>query len=320
MKWTPRAWPPLVRASAAALALVGALVALGPLWCHDPDTIADPAGTALLPPGSHRFLLTLADGSTLAASTATRTSGGWEVRRLGELRRLPEDQVRQREARRFWLGTDALGRDVLARVLWGGRTSLALGLFALAISTLLGLLVGLVAGWVGGFVDAALMRAADAVLAVPMLVLVLLLAALLRPSTAVLAVVIGLSSWMGVARLVRTQVAALRQREFVLGLRAIGASQARILLRHVLPNALAPLGQDAALRLGDLMLLESSLSFLGFGVQPPTASWGSLLADGQAALGSAWWLVVFPGCLLAASVLAAALLAEGLQEKLHHFR
>ncbi|MGV8039107.1 MAG: ABC transporter permease [Thermoanaerobaculaceae bacterium] len=313
-------WPTLARRSALALGVVGVLAVAGPFVCPAPDAISDPSGTALLPPGSHRILLLLADGSTLAAETAAPLAGGWEVHRLGEVRVVPGESVREVASRRFWLGTDALGRDVLARLLWGGRVSLALGLLALAVSTLLGTLVGLAAGWAGGVLDATLMRLADAVLAVPMLVLVLLLTALLRPSLGVLAVVIGLSSWMGVARLVRAQVQSLRQRDFVLGLRAIGASRTRILLRHVLPNTLAPLGQDAALRLGDLVLIESSLSFLGFGVQPPTASWGSMLADGQAALGSGWWLVVFPGCLLAVTVLATALLAEGLQEKLRHFR
>lgn len=313
-------WPVLARRSALALGLVAGLAIAGPLVCPAPDAIRDPSGTALLAPGSHRVLLLLADGSTVAAETAAPVAAGWEVRRLGEVRVVPGGDVREVESRRFWLGTDALGRDVLARLLWGARVSLALGLLALAVSTLLGTLVGLAAGWAGGALDAALMRLADAVLAVPMLVLVLLLTALLRPSLGVLAVVIGLSSWMGVARLVRAQVQSLKRRDFVLGLRAIGASRTRILLRHVLPNAMTPLGQDAALRLGDLILIESSLSFLGFGVQPPTASWGSLLADGQAAMGSGWWLVVFPGCLLAGTVLATALLAEGLQEKLRHFR
>lgn len=315
-----RRWPGLARGSALALGLVAALAALGPLACGAPDAIRDPSGTALLPPGSRRVLLTLADGSSLAGETARRVAGGWEVRRLGELRLVPGASVREVTSRRFWLGTDSLGRDVLARLLWGGRVSLTLGLLALAVSTLLGTLIGLAAGWGGGLLDAALMRLADAVLAVPMLVLVLLLAAILRPSLEVLAIVIGLSSWMGVARLVRTQVRSLLRRDFVLGLHAIGAGRTRILLRHVLPNALTPLGQDAALRFGDLVLLESSLSFLGFGVQPPTASWGSLLADGQATMGSGWWLVAFPGGLLAATVLAAALLAEGLQEKLRQFR
>ncbi|HPC84515.1 MAG TPA: ABC transporter permease [Thermoanaerobaculaceae bacterium] len=313
-------WPPLARRSALALAVVAALAVVGPLLCQPPDAISDPAATALLAPGSRRLVLTLADGTTLAAEQAVQVGGDWEIRRLGKLRAVPGGDVRGVESRRYWLGTDALGRDVLARLLWGGRVSLALGLLALAVSTLLGAAVGLAASWVGGAVDATLMRLADAVLAVPMLVLVLLLTALLRPSLGVLAVVIGLGSWMGVARLMRAQVQALKQRDFVLGLRAIGASPARILLRHIVPNTLAPLGQDAALRLGDLILIESSLSFLGFGVQPPAASWGSLLADGQAALGSGWWLVVFPGCLLAATVLAAALLAEGLQERLRHLR
>ena len=320
MKRVCARWPALARHAGLALGLVAGLAIVGPLVCPAPDTIRDPSSTALLAPGSQRFFLLLADGSTVAAETMAPVATGWEIRRQGEVQVVSDTDVQGVESRRFWLGTDALGRDVLARLVWGARVSLALGLLALVISTLLGTLVGLAAGWAGGALDTILMRLADAVLAVPMLVLVLLLTALLRPSLGVLAVVIGLSSWMGVARLMRAQVQTLKQRDFVLGLRAIGASRTRILLRHVLPNAMTPLGQDAALRLGDLILIESSLSFLGFGVPPPTASWGSMLADGQATLGSGWWLVVFPGCLLAGTVLATALLAEGLQEKLRHFR
>lgn len=311
-------WSPLARRSAAALGLLALAVLVGPLVAADPDAIADAAGTALLPPGAARVVLHLADQSAVAAESASELGGSWEIRRLGQVRAVPAREVLSVEHRRFWLGTDSLGRDVLARLLVGGRVSLAMGLLALAVATLLGTLVGLCAGWAGGAVDAALMRLTDAVLAVPMLLLVLLLAALLRPSLAVLAVVIGLSSWMGVARLVRSQVQALKGRDFVLALEALGVGRWRILLRHVLPNAVAPLGQDAALRLGDLVLLESSLSFLGFGVQPPTASWGALLADGQAAMSAGWWLLAFPGTFIGATVVAAALLAEGLHERLRH--
>lgn len=315
---TWRTWPPLLRVGAGMLGALALLVLLAPLGTAAPDAIVDPAGSALLPPGSARVAVRLADGSTLIAETARRTADGWTIRRLGEDRLLDAAQVLDARARRFWLGTDSLGRDVAARLLHGGRVSLTLGLLALAIATVCGVILGLVAGWAGGAVDGVLMRVVDAVLAVPMLLLVLLLAAVLRPSLLALAVILGLASWMGVARLVRTQVMALKRRDFVLALRALGASRSRILLRHVLPNALTPLGQDAALRLGDLILLEASLGFLGFGVQPPTASWGGIMADLQGSLASGWWLLLFPGVLVACTVLGSALLAEGLQERLRH--
>lgn len=311
---------PLLRGSSLALVVLTGVVLLGPLLCADPDVIQDAAGTALLPPGSRRVIVSLVDGSTLAAERATQQDEEWRIHRRGEIRTLAAAEVHSLSVRRYWLGTDTLGRDVLARLLWGGRVSLLLALAALVLTTLLGTLWGIIAGWAGGIVDAVLMRLADAVLAIPMLLLVLLLAAVLRPSLAVLVVVIALSSWMGVARLVRAQVAALKQRDWVLALRAVGASPTRILLRHILPNAIAPLGQDAALRFGDLLLIEASLSFLGFGVQPPTASWGAMLAEGQSTLGAGWWLLALPAALVATTVLVSALLAEALHEKTRHLR
>jgi len=163
-------------------------------------------------------------------------------------------------------------------------------------------------------VDAVLMRLVDALLAVPMLFLLLFLAALFRPSLAILVLFLGFSSWMGVARLVRGQVLSLKERDFVLAARALGASPWRIAFRHLLPNALTPLAQDAALRLGDIILVEASLSFLGLGVQPPAASWGTMVAEGQEVLANAWWLTLLPTALVAATVIAAALAADGLQE------
>lgn len=313
-------WPPLLRASSLTLAVLTGVVLVGPLLCADPDAIQDAAGTSLLPPGSKRVIVRLNDGSMLAGEHASQHGDQWRIVRRGEIRTLAAAEVDSLSSRRFWLGTDTLGRDVLARLLWGGRISLSLALAALVLTTLLGTIWGVIAGWAGGRIDAILMRLADAVLAIPMLLLVLLLAAVLRPSLAVLVVVIALSSWMGVARLVRAQVAALKERDWVQALRAVGAGRARILLRHILPSTLAPLGQDAALRFGDLLLIEASLSFLGFGVQPPMSSWGSMLADGQSTLGAGWWLLAFPAVLVATTVLATALLAEALQERLRHMR
>ncbi len=310
----PAAWPSRLRWGAVVLAALAAAAALGPLFAADPAAIVDPQGAALLPPGAVREVLTRRDGSTLAAEVARRDGDRWFVTNRGVEGFLPAAEVRRVETRRFWLGTDSLGRDVLARLLSGGRVSLAVGGLALAIALLAGVGVGLLSGWAGGVADAALMRLVDALLAVPMLFLLLFLAAVFRPSLVALVAVLGFSSWMGVARLVRAQVLSLREREFVLALRVMGASPWRIASRHLLPNALTPIAQDGALRLGDLILVEASLSYLGLGVQPPAASWGNMVAEGQAVLSSAWWLTFLPAALVALTVIGAALVADGLQE------
>lgn len=311
------AWPSRLRWGALMLATLAAAAALGPLLAADPDAIVDPQGAALLPPGAVRAVLTRRDGSTLAAEAARRDGDRWLVTARGVEGLLPAAEVTRVETRRFWLGTDAVGRDVLARLLSGGRVSLAVGGLALAIALLAGVGVGLLSGWAGGAADAALMRLVDALLAVPMLFLLLFLAAVFRPSLAALIAVLGFSSWMGIARLVRAQVLSLREREFILAERVIGASPWRIAFLHLLPNALTPIAQDGALRLGDLILVEASLSFLGLGVQPPAASWGNMVAEGQAVLSSAWWLAFLPAALVALTVIGAALVADGLQVLAH---
>ena len=297
----------------ALLALV-AVCAVGSLLAADPSEIVDPRAAALLPPGAQCWVLTLADGTRLAATAVRRDEDRWVVLRPGGDQALAASQVVALELRQFWLGTDTLGRDVLARLLHGGRISLTIGVASLAVALLLGISIGMTAGWAGGLLDGILMRVVDGLLAVPMLFLLLLLAAVFRPSPAMLVGVLAFSSWMGVARLVRGQVLSLKEREFVLGARAIGAGPLRIARDHLLPNALTPLAQDAVLRLGDLILAEASLSFLGLGVQPPVPSWGNMVAEGQSLLLEAWWLTFIPGLAITVTVVAAALLADGMQE------
>jgi peptide/nickel transport system permease protein len=308
------AWPPRLRTGATVLAVLAMASAAGFMFASDPTHIVDPREAALLPPGARRWVLLRNDGSALAAESARLEDGRWIVVRRGEQQVLPARTVRSVALQRFWLGTDTIGRDVLARLLAGGRVSLAVGGFSLIVALLLGITVGLAAGWRGGWLDALLMRLVDGLLAVPMLFLLLLLAAIFRPSTATLVVVLGFSSWMGVARLVRAQVLSLKEREFILAARAIGAGPLRIAITHLLPNTLTPLAQDAALRLGDLILAEASLSFLGLGVQPPTPSWGNMIQEGEGLLLSAWWLTFLPGIAVALTVVAAALVADGLRE------
>ncbi len=215
-----------------------------------------------------------------------------------------------------WLGTDQLGRDVLSRMLYGARISMAVGFVSVGIAVLLGTLIGTVAGYYGGRVDELLMRFVDLMLNFPRLFLLLTLIALLRPSIWVIMAVIGFTGWMGLARLVRGEILSLREREFVQGARALGAADARIMGKHILPNALVPVLVSATLGVAGAILTESGLSFLGLGVQPPTPSWGNILIDGKANIELAWWLSAFPGLAILVTVLAYNLLGEGLRDAL----
>jgi ABC-type dipeptide/oligopeptide/nickel transport system permease subunit len=307
-------WPPRLRIGAAMLAGLALAAVAGPWLAPDPTTILDPREVRLLPPGASRVVVTRRDGTTLAGERAALAGDRWRLVLQGVSVEVPVAEVAGVGTRRFLLGTDTVGRDVLARILSGARVSLGVGSLALLVALVLGLGVGVTAGWAGGLLDSLLMRIVDALLAVPMLFLLLFLAAVFRPSLAALIAILGFSSWMGVARLARGQVLSLKQREFVLAARALGASPLRIAAVHLIPNALTPLAQDAALRLGDLILVEASLSFLGLGVQPPTPSWGNIVAEGQEVLANAWWLTFLPAGLVALTVVGAALLADGLQE------
>jgi len=305
--------PGELRAGIALFVAIAGISFVGPFLAGDPTAITDPSTTSLLPPGTVRTQVDLRDGTTLIVERATSVAGGWRCKRLGEDLLIEASRIAAVHRRVYLFGSDSVGRDILARTLAGGRISLAVGLSALALTLVIGLGVGALAGWAGGLVDAVLMRVVDAVLAIPLIFLMLLVATLMRPSPLTLVLILGASTWMGVARLVRGQVLSLKSRPFVLAARVAGASAPRILLRHVLPNALTPITQDAALRLGDLILIEASLSYLGFGVRPPTPSWGGMVADAQAVLGEAWWPAALPVVLIALTVIAAALVADGLQ-------
>lgn len=215
------------------------------------------------------------------------------------------------------LGTDGLGRDLLSRILYGGRTSIAVGVFAMALALAAGTVLGGVAGYLGGWWDALLARVVDVVLAVPRLVLLIVIVGVLgAPSFAAVVGVLAFTQWPQVARLVRGQVMALKERPFVEGARAAGVTDAGILLRHILPNALGPLLVAATLGVGDTIALEAGLSFLGLGVQPPLPSWGAMVADGRDHLYTAWWISTFAGLAIAATVIAFNLVGAGLERAL----
>lgn len=215
-----------------------------------------------------------------------------------------------------WLGTDELGRDVLTRIIYGARISLKVGFIAVGIATLIGTAAGLIAGYFGSWIDHLLMRLVDIMLCFPTFFLILAVIAMLEPSIWYIMIVIGLTGWMGVARLVRAEVLSLRERDFILAARGLGASDLRIICRHILPNALSPVLVAATLGVAGAILTESALSFLGIGVQPPIPSWGNMLTAGKDYLEFAWWLSLFPGLAILITVIAYNLVGEGLRDAL----
>lgn len=299
------------------LALLGlelSAVVLAPAFLPDPNAIVDPRGAGLLPPFSRVFVVNLQDGTSFAGSDVARKQGFLLLKRGNGWEEIPERLLVSVQPTWYLLGSDALGRDVAARLVKAGQISLLVGVLSLALAVTLGTLVGMAAGLGPRWLDRLLMALVDAALALPLLFVLLAASAFLRPSLGTVVLMLGFFSWMGVARLVRGQALLCRQQPWFLAARGLGLKPLRLAFVHVLPHVVTPLTTDATLRLGDLILLEAALSFLGFGVPPPIPSWGSMAAEGFEVWRLAFWLPVFPGLAVALSVLAFATIADGLGE------
>jgi peptide/nickel transport system permease protein len=224
--------------------------------------------------------------------------------------------ILQRPSAEHWLGTDEAGRDIFARLIYASRISLSIGFLAVTVAILVGTTVGAIAGYFGGWLDNTLMRVTDAMLSIPALFFLIVLSVTLGPSVRTMIVVIGLLSWMELARIIRANVLSLKQREFVEAAQTIGARAPQVIARHILPNTVAPIVVAATLGVGNALLTEASVSYLGLGVQPPDPSWGNMLYNAQSYFFNAPWITLYPGVMILITVLCINFVGDGLRDAL----
>ena len=276
------------------------------------DLQEDVAGARYLPPLTRAYALRVDPFRVRIVTSLRRTGSGWEYLRAGRREEVSGRDLLGGPSTRFYLlGTDSLGRDLASRLLFGARHSLGIAALSVALALILGLGVGSIAGLAGGWWDAGLMRGVDVLRSMPRLVVYLVCAAFLRPSTALLVLVLGATTWTGLARIVRAQVLVLRASDLMLAARAVGSPGPRTLVLHLVPQLAPVLVVAASLRFADTILLESALGLLGIGSPPPAVSLGSLVASGRDALAEAWWIVFWPGLLISAVVMALRSAATG---------
>lgn len=288
---------------------------------YSPSEQLDPAAAKLRPPGTEMAAVEL-DQGWLLVDRAERVAAGLLVERQGkvevysasEVRNLTADGVRDK--RFFLLGSDKFGRDLLSRLIYGARISLAVGALSVALAMTIGLAIGALAALGGPILDSLLMRLLDGLRILPWFFLLIILLAVFPSGPIVLIAILGGTAWMSISRLVRGEIVSLKQREFVLAARGMGGGSIYIFWRHLLPNVLTPVLVDATLRIGSLILTEAALSFLGFGIAPPTPSWGNMIAEGRYLMSSAWWVATFPGLALVLTVIAINLVGDGLRDAL----
>ncbi len=317
--WISPAWRSSLLPGLILLALPVLLALLPP--SVDPAQMVDPAVSRHRPPGTVLWELHQEDGRVLLAEEVHVDGDRLLLLSRGQQRDIARASITNLDGdghptdrRRYWLGSDQLGRDVAARLVVGARISLLLGVLSVFVAMIIGVAIGALSASGGPWLDSTLMRLVDACMAFPQLFLLIALAAVLQPTTWVVVLFIGGTSWMRISRLTRAELLGLRNQDFVLAARGIGQRPSRILLRHLLPNALTPLVVEATLMIGDVILVETALSFFGFGVQPPTPSWGSMINDGRAALGAAPWVSLLPGIAIMITVIAFNLVGDGLRD------
>lgn len=282
-----------------------------------------PSDGQLRPPLTVLPAVQLSHSRWLVVERVERTADGLLIeRRGGVVERLSESEVMNltpdgvAHRRVYLLGSDKLGRDVLSRLLYGARMSLFVGTVAVTLALSIGVAVGALAALGGALLDGLLMRLVDGLLTLPWLFVLVALAALIQPSPSILALIIGGSAWMSISRIVRGEIASLRERDFILAVRGLGAGPLRIFFRHLLPHVLTPLVVTVTLRMARVIVAEASISFLGLGILPPDASWGNMIDDGRAVIFSAWWIAGWPALALTCTVIALSLVGDGLRDLL----